>query len=175
MKKKTRELKPRVIGCLWLTDQATNPAFTQLLKVLDPHRAVHLGPHHPIPTAWAGVASLPGRGEGAGEEETTGEEKSGKKFAKEFPEEAVAPLIHLLHGNRHGKMFLSREFADYWRQKGSDGAGGGGGGGKASVSCIIAKRKVVQKIQELGTWKKPQDRRSTARCLHVVRIFGRSR
>ncbi|XP_045123330.1 chromatin assembly factor 1 subunit A-like [Portunus trituberculatus] len=150
MKKKTRELKPRVIGCLWLTDQTTNMAFTQLLKVLEPYRAVRLAPN-PIPTAWRGLAPQSGQGEGPGEEETPGgDEKGGKKFVKEFPEEAVAPLIQLLHGNRHGKGFLCREFADYWLQRNS----GSGGGGKTGEVCVIAKRKVLQKIREIGVWKK---------------------
>lgn len=29
---------------------------------------------------------------------------------------AVPALIKLLHGNRNGKVFLSREFSDFWRK-----------------------------------------------------------
>ncbi|KAK4323924.1 hypothetical protein Pmani_005385 [Petrolisthes manimaculis] len=142
MKRKTKELKPRLIGCLWLADKNNNPAYHQLLKVLDPYKAVALCPL-PIDTLVMGP-----EGEERVQEEDGGVPTEDKKpkFYRMFPEGAVPSLIRLVHGNRNGKSFLTSEFRDYQRK-----------------DCIkeevplIARKKIERKVKELGRWCKCPD------------------
>ena len=46
-----------------------------------------------------------------------------RKFLKQVPEEAVPSLIRLVHGNRHSKVILAKEFKLYWEQSKSTGEG----------------------------------------------------
>ena len=40
---------------------------------------------------------------------------------RSVPEEAVPHLIKLLHGNCNNKMFLAREFIEFWQKTTKDG------------------------------------------------------
>lgn len=52
-----------------------------------------------------------------------------------FPNEALADLIRLLHGNTHGRRFLMREFMTFWHRK-TDGQ--------------LSKTSVLQKINGIA-------------------------
>jgi hypothetical protein len=80
----------------------------------------------------------------------------GAKVAKTFPEEAMPDIIRLVHANSNSKVFLTKEFAEFWRRKTAGGEEGGGAAaenGQETPSTNsargqqIAKRKIVDKIQ----------------------------
>ncbi|XP_066944977.1 chromatin assembly factor 1 subunit A-like [Macrobrachium rosenbergii] len=163
MKQKTKVLKPRLIGCLWMADENNNPAYDQLMKILGPYKAVTLCSKLPIGSRLGG-GSLKECKDTDGDDESATEGRPGnfKKYAKTFPEEAVPALIKLLHGNRHGKGKLCREFVDYWRKfthgdLDADSINHTPAETTVLRTVYIAKRKVEAKIQELGSWKRCAD------------------
>ena len=90
--------------------------------------------------------------------------KGGK--VKNVPEEAVPHLIKLLHGNNNNKMFLAREFIEFWKktleEEGAgepkvDGDNTGTPGGKEGVQSTISKRGMIDKIQEIADYKRLAD------------------
>ncbi|KAK3862856.1 hypothetical protein Pcinc_031312 [Petrolisthes cinctipes] len=105
MKRKTKELKPRLIGCLWLADKNNNPAYHQLLKVLDPYKAVALCPL-PIDTLVMGP-----EGEERDQEEDGGVATEDKKlkFYRMFPEEG--------RRGRKGVYWTATQTKNYKRQR----------------------------------------------------------
>ncbi|XP_045596735.2 axoneme-associated protein mst101(2) [Procambarus clarkii] len=157
MKKKTKTLKPRVMGCLWMADKNNNRAYDQLLKILNPHKAVRLCSQLPIGTRYGGVQLADNKDKP--EDEAAADDKNGArlKYFKTFPEEAVPSLIRLLHGNRNGKVFLSREFPDFWRNKEVEGNVENMSNPKTHSGYFLARKKVEAKIQELGRWRKCPD------------------
>lgn len=56
----------------------------------------------------------------------------------QFPKEAFADLIRLIHGNIHGKKFLGREFISYWTKK--------------NDACQISMNSLLNKIRDIGKW-----------------------
>ncbi|KAK7071170.1 hypothetical protein SK128_009015 [Halocaridina rubra] len=172
MKKKTKELKPRVIGCLWMGDENNNPAYNQLMKILGPHRAVPLCSELPVRTRYNRDRASENKDVQL-EDEHSADTKittNSKLFVKIFPEEAIPALIKLLHGNRQSKSKLAREFSDYWRKL------TGGELDESQInatpvptptgsSMFISKRKVDHKIQEIGVWKRHLD---TSKSRHTM-------
>ncbi|XP_042886312.1 chromatin assembly factor 1 subunit A-B-like [Penaeus japonicus] len=160
MKKKTKHLKPRVIGSLWMADANNNPAFNQLLKILNPHKAVTLGTTLPIGTRHGGIIPKDTKEQKDDEDGSAEDKGNAKKFCKTFPEEAVPALIKLVHGNRNGKVFLSREFSDFWRRLQAGELDEEHLQGVPMISSpihanmFLARKKVESKIQELGHWRK---------------------
>ena len=82
---------------------------------------------------------------------------------KNVPEKAVPHLIKLLHGNIHDKMFLVREFIEFWKKTlEEDGQGeskvdrekAGTKGGKEDSRSSISKRGMIDKIQEIAYFKR---------------------
>jgi hypothetical protein len=76
----------------------------------------------------------------------------GPKLSKPFPEEAMPDFIRLLHANSNSKNFLTKEFGEFWRRRGAgEGgetqAGGGPDTPTAHAGQLIAKRKILDKIQ----------------------------
>ncbi|XP_076051964.1 uncharacterized protein LOC143031691 [Oratosquilla oratoria] len=159
MKKKTKQKKPRVFGCLWVDDKV-NPAYEQLLKILNPYRVgMCVDNSTPIRTSFS--RELPKDiKESKPEDVVDDRQTTVRKFVKKFPEEAIKPLIQLIHGNRHGKQFLIREFGMYWKkvnggeisenEKSPEAANtpktlAGGAG-------YISKKKIEMKINEVGEW-----------------------
>ncbi|XP_064083456.1 chromatin assembly factor 1 subunit A-B-like [Macrobrachium nipponense] len=163
MKQKTKVLKPRLFGCLWMADENNNPAYDQLMKILVPYKAVTLCSQLPIGSRLAGGMPKDCKDtDGDDESMTEGRPGNFKKYAKTFPEEAIPALIKLLHGNRHGKGKLCREFVDYWRKfthgdLDADSINHTPTETTVSRTVYIAKRKVEAKIQELGSWKRCAD------------------
>ena len=79
----------------------------------------------------------------------------GPKLSKPFPEEAMPDFIRLLHANSHNKQFLTKEFGEFWRRQaagegGETPAGGGPDTPTAHAGQLIAKRKILDKIQAGG-------------------------
>ena len=82
--------------------------------------------------------------------------------AKEFPQECLPDLVRLLHANPNNKMFLAREFLEFWRKKtGGEEGGVVEGGTPSSQGPGISKRTMVAKILEVGQL---QNRYYTACC-----------
>ncbi|XP_042235760.1 chromatin assembly factor 1 subunit A-B-like [Homarus americanus] len=156
MKKKTRHLKPRVLGCLWMADKNNNRAYDQLMKLLSPHKVVNLCSRLPIDIRRRGSLPAVVKDQNPEDEPFQDDKTGGKpKYFKTFPEEAIPHLIRLLHGNRNGKIFLSREFSDYWRKKDlEDDNDETTTTMMPSGGYFIAKKKVESKIKELGRWRK---------------------
>lgn len=156
IKQKTRQLKPRVFGCLWLSEEDTNKAFDQLLKVLNPHRAVVCcSSKLPIATTYSKVKPKDTSKE-VNESSQDGDDAAGAlkkddKYAKNFPEEGVPALIKLLHCNRNSKIFLGKEYCEFWKKNSEEGVEDS----MASRHGLLAKAKIDSKIAELGAiWGK---------------------
>ena len=82
---------------------------------------------------------------------------------KDVPEKAVPHLIKLLHGNSNNKMFLVREFIEFWKKTLEDKGQGeskvdrekaGTKGGKEDSRSSISKRGMIDKIQEIAYFKR---------------------
>jgi len=74
----------------------------------------------------------------------------GPKLSKPFPEEAMPDFIRLLHANAHSKVFLTKEFGEFWRRqtKGAEPVGEGGADTPTPhAGHLISKRKILDKIQ----------------------------
>lgn len=152
MKQKTKQLKPRVRGCLWMADK-NNRAYDQLLRILSPHKVVSLSSQLPIGTSHGGLLPQDTKDNKLDDDFASDDKNITRpKYLKKFPEEAVPSLIELLHGNRNGKLFLSREFPDYWRNGDIDC-----NEESRNSGLFIARRKVEAKIKELGRWRSCPD------------------
>ncbi|KAB7501559.1 Chromatin assembly factor 1 subunit A-B, partial [Armadillidium nasatum] len=115
MKQKTKQLKPKVYGCVWLGDKSSHQAYDQLLKILMPYKAMVMFGSCPIEL---GGKEMNNQELKENDDDEGHEDDSGKKyFVKSFPEKAIPDLIRLIHGNRHSKLFLMREFSEYWKKK----------------------------------------------------------
>ena len=69
---------------------------------------------------------------------------------KEFPQECLPDLVRLLHANPNNKMFLAREFLEFWRRKtGGEEGGVLEGGTPSSQGTGISKRAMINKILEV--------------------------
>jgi len=167
-KKKTQQLKPRLWGvCFEGETLDTGAAASQLVKILGGFQGIVVGNNNYIETGFSKPVSSPT----TMCEETTESAKvknssKGAK-AKTVPEEAIPDLIKLLHGNTNTKMFLAREFIEFWKKttEGEIEAGNpekmegetvgtpGGKDGNGSIS----KRKMVDKIQEVAEYKRLTD------------------
>eukprot|EP00092_Neocalanus_flemingeri_P038334 GFUD01041734.1.p1 GENE.GFUD01041734.1~~GFUD01041734.1.p1 ORF type:complete len:1462 (+),score=564.73 GFUD01041734.1:87-4472(+) len=164
-KKKTQQLKPRLWGvCFEGETLDTGAAASQLVKILGGFQGIIIGNNNCIETGFSKPVLSPT----ALCDETTDSAKvknssKGAK-AKTVPEEAVPDLIKLLHGNTNNKMFLAREFIEFWKKssEGEDGAGDsakvdgenvGTPGGKDGHGTI-SKRKMIDKIQEVADYKR---------------------
>jgi len=156
IKQKTRQLKPRVFGCLWMSEETTNKAYDQLLKVLNPYRAVVCcSAKLPIATTYSKVkpkdASKEVNESSQDGDDAAGASQGAQKFVKNFPEEVVPPLIKLLHCNRNSKVFLGKEFVEYWKKNSEEGLEDS----LASKHGLLAKAKIEAKICDLkATWGK---------------------
>jgi len=158
--KKTQLLKPRLWGCYFESEELdTGVAATQLFKILSGYAAIPCCNNNlPIPTAFSNPSSTnsPTFGEEGGSESAKVKVKS--KAAKSFPEEALPDLVRLVHVNSNNKVFLAREFIQFWSTKqGGDpvnvGEEGQTPGGGTPSGPLISKRKVVDKIQEVANYK----------------------
>ena len=80
-------------------------------------------------------------------------------MSKAFPEEAMPDIIRLIHANSNSKVFLTKEFGEFWRRKTSREEEGSAAlvtaesGGQDTPTTNsgsghqISKRKIVDKIQ----------------------------
>ena len=183
--KKLHKLKPRVFGCFWTKDEEESKmelAYEQLLKVLSPNKPGSLvsSRRGPIPTALSTPTVVPSGSTSASKKaETPGNSKDNphetpkSAHKKVFPEEAMKDLIRLVHANINNKMFLAKEFAQFWAAKTrkTDGVGTEGqkpesaetptttaGSATASASGsggeLLSKNKTLGKIAEIAEYKR---------------------
>ncbi|XP_011504216.1 PREDICTED: chromatin assembly factor 1 subunit A-B [Ceratosolen solmsi marchali] len=134
---KTKKLKPKVIGCIWLNKNNAYPQNT-------PEHAVHfLTVRHIWVNHVPLILTPPADAENTNDNENgtpsnkTNAASSARK-AKAL-EEAMPDLIRLLHGNTHGRGFLVKEFLEYW-------------GKKKEGEKSIPKAKLQQKFREIASW-----------------------
>ena len=139
-KKKPTKLKPRVFGCFW-----NDPAHAQdkddqirinhesFIKILNPFKAVVLQQIGLIQTS----LSKPK----AEEKESPNTAQPPKaKVLKEFPESAMLDLIKLVHANTNNKLFLAREFVEYWSSK--------------NLGMKLSQQLTLKKLQEIADYQK---------------------
>lgn len=136
-KKKPTKLKPRVFGCFWNDpndnkDTELKIAYDQLIKILTPFKAVVLTSGGLIPTS----LSHPKK-----EEEKSPDNAESKKVKplKQVPEETMPNLIRLVHANTNNKIFLAKEFHEFWSK---------------NNQVPLSKGKILAKIQEIAEYKK---------------------
>lgn len=112
---KTHKLKPKIIGCIW---QGPGNSFPEYIpsKVKELLLARQ---------AWVNnlpiiLPSSPEEDPSANAECKTPVHQQSVRGAKKtkFSDEALPDLIRLVHGNRHGRHVLMREFMTFWSKKG---------------------------------------------------------
>ncbi len=145
-KKKPMKLKPRVFGCFWNDPESKEKqdsselkiAYDQLIKILTPFKAVPLIANGGfIPT------SISNPKEKDTKQEDRNESKKAKKvFAKQIPEAAMPDLIKLVHANTNNKVFLAKEFGEFWN--------------KNNGAEILSKGKIIAKIQEVADYQRSE-------------------
>eukprot|EP00090_Calanus_glacialis_P039402 TRINITY_DN6859_c0_g1_i1.p1 TRINITY_DN6859_c0_g1~~TRINITY_DN6859_c0_g1_i1.p1 ORF type:complete len:1442 (+),score=690.48 TRINITY_DN6859_c0_g1_i1:85-4410(+) len=163
-KKKTQQLKPRLWGvCFEGETLDTEAAASQLVKILGGFKGIIVGNNNTIETGLSKPVMSPTavRDEKTESASVKNSSKGGK--SKPVPDEAVPHLIKLLHGNSNNKMFLAREFIEFWNKaSGEDGSGDtkaddenvGTPSGKQGSSSSISKRKMINKILEIADYKR---------------------
>jgi len=162
-KKKTQQLKPRLWGvCFEGETLDTEAAASQLVKILGSFKGILAGNNNQIETGFSKTVTTPTamRDEAS---ESASILKSGRGAkVRSVPEEAVPHLIKLLHGNNNNKMFLAREFIEFWGKFSCEGGSSSRSvdddeaatpGGKEGA-LTISKRKMIDKIQEIADYKK---------------------
>ena len=101
---------------------------SQLIKVLSPYSSITIGNNNQaIDTGFTKNSSITG--------------------IKCFPEEAMVDLIKLVHANPNSKVFLAKEFMEYYKKSKSP---------ETSV-CQITKKSIVEKIMEISDYKKTEE------------------
>jgi len=175
-KKKTKAIKPHIWGCHWEEEEVdTSAAAAQLIKILSPYSCIIIGNNNdsPIDTSFTKTSSPEGEvkdEEGRGRGRPVG----GKRC---FPEEAMVDLIKLIHANPNSKVFLTKEFVEFWKKtSGGDpdvsinieggqgtpatplgGSRGVVGTPATPVGCPISKKCIVEKIVEVADYKKMEE------------------
>lgn len=112
---KTHKLKPKIIGCIW---QGPGNSFPESIP---PKVKEFLSARQ----AWVNNIPIILPSSSSPEEDTstnieckTPSQQSVKGPKKtKFPDEALPDLIRLVHGNRHGRHILMREFMTFWSKK----------------------------------------------------------
>ena len=166
-KKKTRQLKPRLWGVYWEDELDTDAAAGQLLRILGSFAAVGEEGNNNLPIETGLNREVEGGGEEldiSGVTESGGRVKVGRGKARPVPEEAMPDLVRLVHKNVNNKMFLAREFIEFWQRKtGGEAEGEGGGATPSAAATLVSKRAAVTKILEVASWSR-QDRIWTVRA-----------
>ncbi|RLU19046.1 hypothetical protein DMN91_009404 [Ooceraea biroi] len=132
MNAKTHKLKPKIIGCCW---EGIDKSFPESVP---PHIRELLSARRAwvrcVPITLPSSTTTEDDSSANAECKTPTQSTRGPKKTK-FPNEALADLIRLLHGNTHGRHFLMREFMTFWNRK-DDGT--------------LSKVSVLQKINEVA-------------------------
>jgi len=160
-KKKTQQLKPRLWGvCFEGETLDTEAAASQLVKILGSFKGILAGNNNCIETGFSKTVTTPT----AMRDETTESAsllKSGRGAkVRSVPDEAVPHLIKLLHGNNNNKMFLAREFIEFWSKTSGEGGSSQANDDEAATpggkegAFTISKRKMIDKIQEIADYKR---------------------
>lgn len=114
MKKKTKALKPRSIGCIW-TGVSGDSVYEQIVRMLSHFTIISFAP---LPLDICGEersyddSSSPAPSSDA-------DSSRNSKFSKEFPVEGLCFFVQLLHGSVRNKKSLIREFSTFWNQRSS--------------------------------------------------------
>merc|ERR1719318_418254 len=159
-KKKTQQLKPRLWGvCFEGETLDTEAAASQLVKILGGFKGITVGNNNTIETGFSKPVMTPTAMRDDNTESASVNSKGAGPKSRPVPDEAVPHLIKLLHGNSNNKMFLAREFIEFWnRASGEEGAGDckaddenvGTPRGKEGRSSSISKTKMIKKILEIA-------------------------
>lgn len=138
MKKKTEKIKPRLIGCIWLNKDGSQPSScpnviwdmlqvrsmifdVEVIKKITAPKPVEVAPP---------------------------QDKAVSSQRVNITEDEVPDLIRLIHGNLNNKNFLVKEFREYQAKK-HDGE---------KNFRVFSNVSVMKKIKELGDYKAcPED------------------
>ena len=140
-KKKPTKLKPRVFGCFWNDpshaydqDDQVRVNHESFIKILTPFKAVVLQ---------LGLIQTSLSKPKVEEKESPSTVQPPKvKTLKEFPESAMLDLIKLVHANTNNKLFLAREFVEYWSSK--------------DPSVKLSQQLTLKKLQEIADYQKSE-------------------
>ncbi|KAJ8674405.1 hypothetical protein QAD02_005667 [Eretmocerus hayati] len=132
---KTKKLQPKVIGFVWLNEENDYP------KTTPPNAVQFLIARH----AWVREIPIsltaPADADSPDESGTPSSRHGGTSNLRKAQavEEAMPDLIRLLHGNTHSRLFLVKEFLEFW-------------GKKTEGEKPISKAKLSQKIKEVAAY-----------------------
>lgn len=156
-KKKPVKLKPRVFGCMWMDDNQNTLVYEQLMKILQPFKAVSLRPC-PIPTMSSSPKPSPSEMNTPNSVRNASDTPlSTGKVKRTFPDEAYPDLVRLVHANTNGKFFLAKEFSEFWTRKGNHKSTEKALASTSTPSVSsgeISKRKILESITEIADYKK---------------------
>ncbi|KAL0126090.1 hypothetical protein PUN28_004899 [Cardiocondyla obscurior] len=130
---KTYKLKPKIIGCIWQGSDNSFPAFIspKVKEFLSARQAWV----NNIPIIFPSSTSPEEDISTSGECKTPTHQQSMRRPKTKFPDEALPDLIRLVHGNRHGRHVLMREFMTFWGKKGGS---------------YLSKVSILSKINEIA-------------------------
>ncbi|XP_077276010.1 uncharacterized protein LOC143904899 [Temnothorax americanus] len=129
---KTYKLKPKIIGCIWQGPENSFPESVppKVKEFLSARQAWV----NNIPIIFPSASPEEDISTNAECKTPTHQSVRGAKKTK-FPDEALPDLIRLVHGNRHGRHGLMREFMTFWSKKGGS---------------HLSKVSVLSKINEIA-------------------------
>lgn len=164
-KKKTQQLKPRLWGMYWEGEELdTGAAAGQLVKILSGFAGIVVTDNNncPIDTGFSRQVTSPEEMEGLVGTESAKIRGKGGRPGKEFPAKAIPDLVRLIHANPNNKLFLAREFLEFWCKKSGPSEEDGAEMAVTSTPStsvwghgqLISKRAMVNKILELAEWNK---------------------
>ncbi|XP_011873816.1 PREDICTED: chromatin assembly factor 1 subunit A-B [Vollenhovia emeryi] len=133
---KTYKLKPKIVGCIWQGPDNSFPAFiSPKIKEFLLARQAWV---NSIPIVFP--SESPEEDTSANAECKTSIHQQSVRGAKKtkFPDEALPDLILLVHGNRHGRHGLMKEFMTFWSKK--------GGGHLSKVSILSKINEIADRI-----------------------------
>merc|ERR1711962_1180483 len=176
--KEKEQLKPRLWGCYWESEELdTGVAAAQLVRILKGYSAIPCCNNNvPIATSFSQPADSPDATiKEDGSESVKTKSAKTSKVAKTFPEVALPDLVRLVHINPNNKIFLAKEFTQFWHKKtdeesqeekipaAAESVPPTAPPSSASESTpstavaqhhLLSKRKVVEQIQEIAVYKK---------------------
>lgn len=108
MKRKTEKIKPRLVGCIWQDQYGNKPESCPAViwENLNKHAMLYTTPLVIEEPAGLAVGEVSEESTSANATATTGE----KLKPISLSEPMLKDLIRLIHGNRHSKAFLIKEF-----------------------------------------------------------------
>jgi len=133
----------------------TEAAACQLIRILSPYSGILVSNNNaPIDTGVSLTGSCNGSPSGLDDVMESAKVKAGKGAVKTVPVEALPDVVKLVHGNPNNKLFLAKEFIEFWSRKQKEQVSPEEVGTPcASPGNAMSKRQMVKKIEEIAEFR----------------------